>query len=375
MVGTLTISTIYLDWAAAAPPNRQALRLWQAMSRDYFANPNSLHDLGREARGTMDHWRNRLAERLAVKPHQLLFTPGATAANQLVIALARDQGFGLACLATDHDSIRLSADLQLPAQPETGTIDWAKLELDDEVGIISLSGINNETGIAQPWPRIKAALRRIRDDRQKRGCPRPLWLHVDGSQMVTTTNCQPQSLAADLMTINGVKCGAPKRTGCLFVASGLPLDAISLGSDQGTESLANIASLALSVIQAQNRAVSLNRRLRRLQAGFEAGLVSLGGQIIGSDTERSSHITGCYFRGVDGERLALAMSRRGFAIGVGSACRASGEGSSTLQALGLADDQVKGSLRFSFGWSTKAKELQRAVKALAAIMATSGSKS
>ena len=73
--------------------------------------------------------------------------------------------------------------------------------------------------------------------------------------------------------------------------------------------------------------------------------------------------------------LALAMSRRGFAIGVGSACRASGEESSTLQALGLADDQIKGSLRFSFGWSTKAKELQRAVKALAAIMATSGSKS
>ena len=86
--------------------------------------------------------------------------------------------------------------------------------------------------------------------------------------MVTTSNCQPQSLAADLMTINGVKCGAPKRTGCLFAASGLSLNAISLGSDQGTESLANIASLALSVIQAQNRAASLNRRLRRLQAGF-----------------------------------------------------------------------------------------------------------
>ena len=374
MVGTLTISTIYLDWAAAAPPNRQALRLWQTMSRDYFANPSSLHDLGRQARGTMDHWRSRLAERLAVKPHQLLFTPGATAANQLVIDLARDQGFKLACLATDHDSVRLNADQQLSVQPETGTVDWGKLELDDEVGVVSLSGINNETGISQPWPQIKAALRRICNDRQERGCTQTLWLHVDGSQMVTTANCQPQSLAADLMTINGVKCGAPKRTGCLFVASGLPLDKIRSGSDQGTESLANIASLALSVIQAQNRAANLNRRLRRLQARFETDLVSLGGQVIGSDTDRSPHITGCYFRGVDGESLALAMSRRGFAIGVGSACQASGEESSTLQALGLTDDQVKGSLRFSFGWSTKAKDLHRAIKALAAIMATSGRK-
>ena len=174
------------------------------------------------------------------------------------------------------------------------------------------------------------------------------------------------------MTINGVKCGAPKRTGCLFVAPGLPLGDIDSETERGTESLANIASLSLSVIQAQNRAANLSRRLQRLQASFEVDLVSLGGQIIGVEAERSPHITGCYFRGVDGERLALAMSRRGFAIGVGSACRASGEESSTLQALGLSDEQVRGSLRFSFGWSTRSKDLQRATKALAAIMATSG---
>lgn len=372
MVGTLTISTVYLDWAAAAPPNRQALRLWQAMSRDYFANPNSLHNLGREARGTMDHWRDRLAERLAVKPHQLLFPPGATVANQLVAGLAKSQECKLVCLATDHDSIRQLADQKLAVLPTSGTADWSRLKLGDDVGIISLSGINNETGIAQPWPQVRAALRRIRDDRSQRGCFRPLWLHIDGSQMATTANCQPRALKADLMTINGVKCGAPKRTSCLFVAPGLPLEGVGLDTEQGTESLANIASLALSVIQAQNRADSLSRRLSRLQADFEANLVSLGGQIIGVEAERSPHITGCYFRGVDGERLALAMSHRGFAIGVGSACRDFGEESSTLQALGLSDEQVKGSLRFSFGWSTKAKDLQRAVKALAAIMATSG---
>lgn len=372
MVGTLTISTVYLDWAAAAPPNRQALRLWQSMSRDYFANPNSLHDLGQRARGTMDHWRNRLAERLAVKSHQLLFPPGATAANQLVATLAKSQDLGLACLATDHDSIRQVADRQLPVMPQTGTADWAKLELDDDIGILSLAGINNETGICQPWGQVKAALRRIRKDRRQRNCSRPLWLHIDGSQMATIANCQPQALTADLMTLNGVKCGAPKRTGCLFVAPGPPLTGIGPDSEQGTESLADIASLSLSLIQAQNRAASLGRRLGRLQASFEAGLVSLGGQIIGVAADRSPHITGCYFRSVDGERLALSMSRRGFAIGVGSACRASGEESSTLRSLGLSDEQVRGSLRFSFGWSTRAKDLQRAIKALAAIMATSG---
>lgn len=372
MVGTLTISTVYLDWAAAAPPNRQALRLWQAMSRDYFANPNSLHNLGREAQGTLDHWRNRLAERMAVKPHQLLFPPGATAANKLVADLAQKEGVRLVCLAADHDSIRQLADRQLEVSPQTGTIDWSDLKLDDDVGILSLSGVNNETGICQPWSQVKAALKRIRDDRQQRNCSRPLWLHVDGSQMTTTANCQPQALAADLMTINGVKCGAPKRTGCLFVAGGLPLGGSGIDFERGTESLANVASLALSVIQAQNRSDSLRRRLGRLQASFESDLISLGGQIVGAESERSPHITGCYFRGVDGERLALAMSRRGFAVGVGSACRGLGDDSSTLQALGLSDDQIRGSLRFSFGWSTKAKDLQRAVKALAAIMATSG---
>ena len=372
-------STIYLDWAAAAVPSRSALRLWQTIAREHFANPASLHRLGQAAETASQDWRSQLARTLAVKPHQLHFTAGATAANQLVLALTRDRGLKVACLATDHDSVRLAADLRLPVKPETGTADWAKLKLADDVGIISLAGINNETGISQPWAVIKAARRRLLQDRRRRGCDRPLWLHVDGSQMVTVSNCQPQALAADLLTINGVKCGAPKRTGCLFASEAASRTIDPAGHDQfslaasGTESLANVAALALAVGQAQARAEALAARLSRLQAGFEIRLTRLGGQIVGLGCSRSPHITNCCFRGIDNERLALALSHRGIEVGVGSACQAgSGEASSTLTALGLDDDQARGSLRFSFGWSTTARELQRAGKVLAALLATGG---
>ena len=179
MVGTLTISTIYLDWAAAAPPNRQALRLWQAMSRDYFANPNSLHDLGREAQGTMGPlaptvwprgWLSSLTSYCSLRER-----PPPT--NWLSL-WPKTGILNWPALATDHDSICLSADQKLSVQPETGTVNWAKIELDDEVGLVSLAGIIKRNRDCPALASGQGGLRRIRDDRQKRGCSRPLWLHI-----------------------------------------------------------------------------------------------------------------------------------------------------------------------------------------------------
>ena len=370
--------SIYLDWAAAAPPNRQALRVWRTMSSHHFANPSSLHGPGQAANEALQGWQNQLAQTLAVKSHQLHLTAGATAANQMVLAWAKSRGLKLACLATDHDSIRSAADYQLPVQTTTGTLDWPRLQLAADIGVISLAGINNETGITQPWSAVRAARSRLRRARRAQGIKQPLWVHVDGSQMITTTNCQPQSLGVDLLTINGAKCGAPKRIGCLFaaqVAGPAPSERDFSWTDPataGTESIANLAALAVAVAQAQTRVTKLARQLNHLQAGFELRLRALGGQVIGADCLRSPHITNCYFRGVDNERLALALSQRGVSVGVGSACQAGrGEPSSTLMALGLTAEQARGSLRFSFGWSTTARDLQRAVKVLGVILATS----
>lgn len=374
--------TVYLDYAAGTPVSEAALRAGLDAARQ-VGNPSALHADGRAAADQLAASRSELAELLAVRPSALVFTAGATEANNLVnLAVRRTYPQGkTAALSIDHDSLRAGADCVLPVGSRDGRLAAETVgRLPDDVCCLSVSGINNELGVIQPLADIKSALGRLRRSRTASGNGLPLLLHVDASQMALVRNVQPQALAAaDLVTFNGAKFYAFKQSGLLYVRPGLGLRPPFVGGGQeggfrpGGESVMLAAGLSAALAEVVRRRPEAVRRLKKLQAGFETRLRALGGEVVGGRF-RSPHISTVVFKGYDNESLVFGLGRDGVSAGVGSACHSRSDllETSALRALGYGPEEIYGALRFSFGYETTAAQLDQAAGALAGLLARNG---
>ena len=175
-------------------------------------------------------------------------------------------------------------------------------------------------------------------------------LHIDASQMALVHNVQPQALAgADMVTLNGAKFYAFKQSGLLYLDPKLQLRPPFAGGGQenafrpGSESVMLAVGLSLALAEADRRRETEARRLRPLQAAFEAGLSALGGEVVcGRRRGRSPHISTVIFRGYDNETLALQLSQAGIFVGIGSACHSRRDllHRSALRALGYGPEEI-----------------------------------
>ena len=373
-------SAIYLDNAAGTPPARSVLdQLWRDAGR-FWAHPEALHAPATEAAEQLERLRRRAGRVLAVKPESLIFVHGASEANCLLARSLREThpGARLAGLAIDHDSWRAGCDCLLPVDRQSGRLQPDEiLRLADDVVCLSLAGINNELGVIQPFAAIKRALAEARKARLAKGNYLPLLLHVDASQMALVHNLQPQALAAaDLLTLNGAKFYALRRSGLLYIKSGLqlrsPWEGAGCGWQPGGESLLAASGLTVALERLEGRRAHQSRRLKDLQAWFETGLASLGSQVVLKQASRSPHLTMVIFKGFDNERLALRLSQAGIYVGIGSACRSRSDllQTSALKALGYGRDEIYGALRFSFAYETTRRQLTTVLKVLAKLLQT-----
>ena len=344
-------------------------------------NPSALHAAGHAAADRLTASRSELAKLLAVRADSLVFTAGATEANNLVnLAVRRTYPQGkVAALAVDHDSQRLGADYVLEVDPRTGRLlpeDIAGLPAD--TCCLSVAGVNNELGTVQPLAAINKALGRLRSARAAVGNGLPLLLHVDASQMALVHAVQPQALAdADLVSFNGAKFYAFKQSGLLYVKPGLGLRPPFAGGGQeggfrpGSESVMLAAGLSSALAEVARKRPEAVRRLRELQAAFETRLQDLGGEVAGGRSRfRSPHISTVIFKGHDNESLAFRLSQAGIFVGVGSACHSRSDllKTSPLKALGYGREEIYSALRFSFGYETTAGELDRVAGVLAGLL-------
>ena len=366
---------IYLDNAAGTPPARSVLEKACAAAEKFYAHPQALHAPAATAAEHLLQTRRRAARILAVKTESLIFVAGASEANCLLAqALKRTYPEArLASLNIDHDSWRIWSDYTLAVNRQNAQLEAAQiLKIADDVVCLSLAGINNELGVIQPFATIKRAFKELRDNRLKRGNHLPLWLHVDASQMALIHNVQPQALAdADFLTLNGAKFYALRRSALLYLKPGLrlhpPWHNASDSWQLGGESLFLAEALTSALERIEGRRLGQSRRLKALQARFEARLEALGGQVVIKHcSARSPHLTSVIFKGRDNERLALQLSQEGIHIGIGSACRSRSDllETSALKALGYGADEIYGALRFSFAYETRQRQLTLVLKVL-----------
>ncbi|MCT0219417.1 cysteine desulfurase [Synechococcus sp. CS-1329] len=371
------MATTYLDHQATTPCDSAVVAAMAPYWSELFANPASgSHRPGLEAAAAVDLARCNLARQLGVTPQQVVFTSGATEANNLAIKglveARRQRGRHLLTLATEHravlEPLRYLAShgfelTVLPVQPD-GLVDLNRFSeaLRDDTLLVSVMAANNEIGVLQPLAAIGALCRE-----------RGIALHSDGAQIFGHQPIHPGELGLDLFSLSGHKFYGPKGIGALVLAEGIVLAPQQHGGGQegglrgGTLPVPLIVGLQRAAELASHDREERQQRLGELRDRLLAGLLELGGvQVNGSLEHRLPHNLNVQVQGVDGTQLHRAL-RRQLAVSGGSAC-SSGSPSHVLAALGLSPAQAAASIRFGLGRSSTAADIEQALAVMAAVL-------
>ncbi len=366
---------VYLDHAATAPP---APSVVAAMSRyleagEGFGNPSSIHVAGRRADAAIADARAALAALFNAAPRDLLFTSGATEADNLaVIGGARfraHRGRHVITMTTEHKAVLGAADaLEKESYDVTrlspnadGVLPIAELRaaLRDDTQLVSIMHVNNETGVVQDIAAIGALCRE-----------HDVLFHTDAAQSAGKLPIDVQQLPIDLMSVSGHKMHGPQGIGALYVAdrAGCGVQPLLHGGSQerrlrpGTLPLAQIVGLGVAAELAREGMAANLEHLRQLHDRLWSAIEDLPGiRRNGSEEAHFPGILNVSIADLEGESLMLALEP--LCVASGSACNSrSGEASFVLKALGLSDREAQSAIRFSFGHNTTTAEVDYAAE-------------
>ncbi|MCG5499801.1 IscS subfamily cysteine desulfurase [Ectothiorhodospira lacustris] len=366
---------IYLDYAATTPVDeRVAEKMARHLTIDgLFGNPASRsHPFGWEAEKAVEEAREQVAALVGADPREIVWTSGATEADNLAIKGAahfyQKKGRHIVTMKTEHKAV-LDTCRQLEREgyevtyldPEpNGLLDLTKLEaaLRDDTVLVSIMHVNNEIGVIQDIEAIGTLTR-----------ARGILYHVDAAQSTGKVDIDLAMLPVDLMSFSAHKSYGPKGVGALYVRR-KPRVRIEAqmhgggherGMRSGTLAPHQIIGMGEAFRIAREEMAQENQRLRQLRDRLWAGLSDMDEVYLNGDAER--RVAGSLnvsFNFVEGESLIMAL--KDIAVSSGSACTsASLEPSYVLRALGRDDELAHSSIRFSVGRYTTTDDIDRTI--------------
>ncbi len=369
---------IYLDYMATTPVDESvAEEMMRCLTMEgNFGNPSSAtHLYGWRAQNTVKEARELFAASIGATAREVIFTSGATEANNLAIQGAArfyaKKGRHLITTTIEHKAVLdvfhslekegFSVTLVQPNSDGIISADAIAAAITPQTTLVSTMWVNNEIGAIQPIADIAALT-------QQRG----ILFHVDAAQAMGKVAVDLSQLPVDLMSFSAHKVYGPKGSGALFVRDKPRARLIPLfyGGEQeqglraGTLATHQIVGIAAAFHRAKLHAVDDLNHIRRLNAIFLPGLLALDGVTLnGSFEQRVPHNINVCFQGLNAE--ALLMSLPQIAVSAGSACNSAEEESShVLKAIGLSDLQARASLRFSLGRYTTEQDIKRALEVI-----------
>lgn len=369
---------IQLDWNATAPLLPQAREAWLAAQDSAWANPSSIHGLGRAARHHLDQARSTIARVAGAQAHELVLTSGGTEALALAIHAACTLVGGrpkIVVGATEHSAVQRNAaawgEPVIVAVDQRGLIDPAALAAAaHDAALVAVQYANNETGIRQDLPALLAAVRAVAPQ---------AWFLVDACQGMGKEPISFATLGVDALAFAGHKFGAPKGVGGLFVRTGLRLPPLVQGGRQqqdrrsGTEDPALAAACAAALEHGCDQAerTRQDELLQSLFATLRAALPEVCW--LGQSAPRLANTMSLLHPRVANEVLVQRLDLDGCAVSTGSACMAArGQPSHVVAAMGVPAELARSAIRVSIGPATTAHDLDqfatayiRAVRALA----------
>jgi cysteine desulfurase len=361
----------YFDANATTPVDPEVLEVVLHYLRDEYGNAGSrTHEYGAVAARAVQMARREVAEGVGADASEVIFTSGATEANNLAILGLRDIAERDGRMHIVSTTIEHKAVLE-PIQhlEQRGfSVTWIAPDSSGEVAaeavlaavrpdtmLVSIMHANNETGVIQPVDRVAHGL-----------AGHPAYLHVDAAQGYGKADELLGDLRIDLMAISGHKIFAPKGVGALIARRRgylrPPLAPLMYGGGQerglrpGTAPVALIAGLgAAASIARRDRRRRLDR-VERIGHQVRHMLNQVGARIAGADApRRMPHVANASIPGTDSEALMLTL-KGSLALSNGSACTSySYEPSHVLTAMGLTPDWIDGAVRFS--WSHLTEEV------------------
>ncbi|MGD1895778.1 MAG: cysteine desulfurase family protein [Phormidesmis sp.] len=367
---------IYLDCNATTPVAPEVMAAMLPFFTEYFGNPSSLsHAYGWEAEAGVKKAREILAGAIAAEPSEIIFTSGATEANNLAIKGVAEaymsEGKHIITVQTEHSAVlepcryleRLGFSVTyLPVQPD-GLIDLQDLEnaFRDDTILVSIMAANNEIGVLQPIEQIGA---RCRD--------RNIIFHTDAAQALGKIPLNVQTMHIDLLSMTAHKLYGPKGIGALYVRRKNPRVQLApqihgggqeRGLRSGTLYTPQIVGFGEAVRIVIDEMESEVNRIGELRDRLWAQLSELPGiHLNGHSTQRLANNLNVSIEGVDGNAL-LSGLRGAIALSSVSACSTTNpKPSHGIKALGRSNELAKATLRFGLGRDTCEKDVLKTVK-------------
>ncbi|GGV54110.1 cysteine desulfurase [Streptomyces griseoflavus] len=365
-------ASVYLDYNATAPMRPEALRV----ACDAFhtvGNASSIHQHGRDAASKVDRARRQLADLLSCSPGELIFTSGATEANNLALQAAYAQHGLIVTSAVEHPAVLETA--RALAGGASGALITLPVDRDGQIdpdefravirqhgtALVSIMLANNETGVITDLsPLIEAA--------HAAGA----LVHTDATQFVGRLPLDLGDLAVDLLSLSAHKFGGPQGVGALFIRRGasLPQRPLVFGGGHergwraGTLNVPGIVGLGAAAEAAHRLLDDEAPRITKLRDLLENELLERvpGSHVNGSRAPRLPGVSSITIPGAPADALLASMPH--VAASDGSACSAGAPSPShVLLAMGLSRDAADSTVRFSLGHATTEQEILRAVDA------------
>ena len=370
---------IYLDYNATTPLAAEAMEAMLPYLREHYGNPSSIHGAGRAARAAIDDARDRMAEVLGGKPHEVIFTGGGTESDNLaILGLARahaGRGRHLITVKTEHHAVlRAFEHLErhegfrvtyLPVDGD-GRVDAEVLReaIMPETTLASVMTANNETGVTQEMEGISAVCREL-----------GVLLHTDavqsfGKELLETGLYDAVSLA-------GHKFYGPVGAGVLWLRAGVAIQSIQHGGSHenqrrpGTENVAAIAGMAAAAELALRGMEGERARLPGMRERLWEGVRAACPEAVrnGRPAATLANTLNVSFPGLDGEGLLINLDLEGICASSGSACMVGSiVASHVLTAMGRTAEVARATVRFSLGKWTTEEEIEQTIAALPAIV-------
>jgi cysteine desulfurase len=364
-----------MDNHATTPLDARVLDAMMPYFTENFGNPaSSDHSYGAKAAEAVEYAREQVANLVNCSPNEIVFTSGATEADNLAIKgiaeAFRSKGRHIITCSTEHKAVldtyeyleKLGWSVTNLPVDEYGTIDVAKLEssIRSDTVLISVMFANNEIGTIGPVEQIG----RIAKDHG-------VLFHSDAAQAVGHIPVDVKSLEIDMLSISGHKVNGPKGIGALFIRSHVPrikpIPQMTGGGQEkgfrsGTLNVPGIVGFGKALELARNEMAEEAERLgswtERMRQVFHS---DLGAALNGHPTKRLPHNLNMSFRGIESKALIQLVSSQ-LAISASSACTtAEVEPSHVLLALGYDLQRAHSSVRIGLGRFTTQGEVDYAI--------------
>lgn len=367
---------IFLDNASTTKLSNKAVKNLIKYSTEKFFNPSAVYSAGIENYNDITSVKELICEKLNVKfRDNIIFTGSATEASNLAISGSYKNSFKKVVISKgEHPSVfNVAQSLKLKGVEvafvnlqKNGEIDYEHLEslLDNDVNLISIIHVSNETGAINDLSRICKI--------KNKKCPNAI-LHVDGVQAFGKVETNLSENNVNFYTISAHKLHGPKGLGVLYVKNPNKLQTQIWGGGQeynlrsGTENLASIMAFKSSVEEIDIQ--KSFKKVLKLKNEFKNNLQKNLNEKINikfiENENLSPYIFSFCVPGIKGETLLRMCDSNGLFISTGSACSSKKSGNRILEAMGYSKKEIEGNIRVSFSKHSTGLEIKEGSEILA----------